>query len=134
MERRRTNPKPLPEVLSTFDADEDLEPFPADFIGPKDNALLRMRKENNDKKRAYEMMAPNFLSATEPSATGPSVSWPYHICFAADYRGNQPYPFTCFMCAIPPSLCATTPSATWYAHLVEHITTTNPVHNTYPKL
>ena len=41
MERRRTNPKPLPEALSTFDADEDREPFPADFIGPKDNKLLR---------------------------------------------------------------------------------------------
>ena len=69
MERRRTNPKPLPEVLSTFDADEDLEPCPADFIGPKDNALLRMRKENNDKKRAYEMMAPKDASSSHTSAS-----------------------------------------------------------------
>lgn len=69
MERRRTNPKPLPEVLSTFDADEDLEPFPADFIGPKDNKVLRLRKENNDKKRAYEMMAPKDASSSHTSAS-----------------------------------------------------------------
>jgi hypothetical protein len=72
MERRRTNPKPLPEVLSTYDADEDLEPFPADFIGPKDkNKLLRLRKENNDMKRAYEMMAPKDASSSHTLASVP---------------------------------------------------------------
>ncbi len=63
------NPKPLPEVLSTFDADEDLEPFPADFISPKDNKLLRLRKENNDMKRAYEMMASKDASSSHTSAS-----------------------------------------------------------------
>ena len=71
MERRRNNPLPLPEVLSTFDADKDLESFPADFIGPKDNKLLRLRNENNDKKRAYEMMAPKDASSSHTLASVP---------------------------------------------------------------
>jgi hypothetical protein len=48
---------------------------------------------------------PPSLSRTKPSATGPSPSWPHHISYAADYRGNQPLPFTCFMCP-PPGTCA----------------------------
>ncbi len=77
MDRLRKNPKPLPEVLSTFDADEDLEPFPADFIGPKDNKLLRLREENNDMKRP--MSSHSFASVTKQQRQYPARS--YRIAF-----------------------------------------------------
>jgi hypothetical protein len=33
------------------------------------------------------------------TATRTTEGWPYHICNATDYRGNQSYPFACFLCA-----------------------------------